>query len=172
MWRGKPIFIRHRTKDEISSATNVTVDELIHKETDDSRVKNPKWLVVVGVCSHLGCVPLGQKIGDSKGEFGGWFCPCHGSHYDTSGRIRKGPAPLNLEVPPYNFVSDDIIKNRIVSMSIEMDKNKDNNDNKGLTSWIDKRLPVFTFINQNLRDYPTPKTSTISGILVHWLELL
>ena len=67
-------------------------------------------LVVVGVCSHLGCVPLGQKIGDSKGEYGGWFCPCHGSHYDTSGRIRKGPAPLNLEIPPYEFVSDDIIR--------------------------------------------------------------
>ena len=110
MWRGKPIFIRHRSKDEIDSATNVSVDQLSHKETDESRVENPKWLVVVGVCTHLGCVPLGQKIGDSKGEFGGWFCPCHGSHYDTSGRIRKGPAPLNLEIPPYKFVSDDIIK--------------------------------------------------------------
>ena len=97
MWRGKPIFIRHRSKDEIDSATNVSVDQLSHKETDESRVENPKWLVVVGVCTHLGCVPLGQKIGDSKGEFGGWFCPCHGSHYDTSGRIRKGPAPLNLD---------------------------------------------------------------------------
>ena len=73
-------------------------------------MENPKWLVVVGVCTHLGCVPLGQKIGDSKGEYGGWFCPCHGSHYDTSGRIRKGPAPLNLEIPPYKFVSEDIIK--------------------------------------------------------------
>ena len=110
MWRGKPIFIRHRSESEISSAGNVSVDELPHKESDESRVKNPKWLVVVGVCSHLGCVPLGQKIGDSKGEYGGWFCPCHGSHYDTSGRIRKGPAPLNLEIPPYEFVSDDIIR--------------------------------------------------------------
>ena len=110
MWRGKPIFIRHRTNDEITMAGDVSVDDLIHKETDKSRVKNPKWLVVVGVCSHLGCVPLGQKIGDSKGEYGGWFCPCHGSHYDTSGRIRKGPAPLNLEIPPYVFVTDDIIK--------------------------------------------------------------
>ncbi len=110
MWRGKPIFIRHRTKDEIDSAKNVADNELIHKASDDSRVENPKWLVVVGVCTHLGCVPLGQKIGDNKGEFGGWFCPCHGSHYDTSGRIRKGPAPLNLEIPPYKFVSDDIIK--------------------------------------------------------------
>ena len=110
MWRGKPIFIRHRSESEISSADNVSVDDLPHKETDESRVKNPKWLVVVGVCSHLGCVPLGQKVGDSKGEYGGWFCPCHGSHYDTSGRIRKGPAPLNLEIPPYEFVSDDIIR--------------------------------------------------------------
>jgi ubiquinol-cytochrome c reductase iron-sulfur subunit len=108
--RGKPIFIRHRTKDEIDSAQNVTENELIHKASDDSRVENPKWLAVVGVCTHLGRPPLGQKIGDNKGEFGGWFCPCHGSHYDTSGRIRKGPAPLNLEIPPYKFVSDDIIK--------------------------------------------------------------
>ena len=110
MWRGKPIFIRHRTTSEIQDATGADVDGLIHKASDESRVKNPKWLVVIGVCTHLGCVPLGQKIGDSKGDFNGWFCPCHGSHYDTSGRIRKGPAPLNLEIPPYEFVSDDIIK--------------------------------------------------------------
>ena len=110
MWRGKPIFIRHRSDSEISSASNVSVDDLPHKESDESRVKNPKWLVVVGVCSHLGCVPLGQKIGDSKGEYGGWFCPCHGSHYDTSGRIRKGPAPTNMEVPKYEFVNANTIK--------------------------------------------------------------
>ncbi len=110
MWRGKPIFIRHRTSSEISEASNISVNDLKHMASDESRVQNPKWLVVIGVCTHLGCVPLGQKIGDNKGEFGGWFCPCHGSHYDTSGRIRKGPAPLNLEVPPYDFVSDDIIK--------------------------------------------------------------
>ena len=109
MWRGKPIFIRYRTSEEIRTANNTPVDDLKHMASDESRVKNPKWLVVVGVCTH-GCVPLGQKVGDNKGEFGGWFCPCHGSHYDTSGRIRKGPAPLNLEVPPYDFVSDDIIK--------------------------------------------------------------
>merc|ERR1711991_1260479 len=106
MWRGKPIFIRHRSKEEIDSASNVSVEQLTHKETDESRVENPKWLVVVGVCTHLGCVPLGQKIGDNKGEFGGWLCPCHGSHYDTSGRIRKGPAPLNLEIPPYVFLDE------------------------------------------------------------------
>ena len=110
MWRGKPIFIRHRTSEEIRTAIDASVNELKHMASDESRVKNPKWLVVVGVCTHLGCVPLGQKVGDNKGEFGGWFCPCHGSHYDTSGRIRKGPAPLNLEVPPYDFVSDEIIK--------------------------------------------------------------
>ena len=110
MWRGKPIFIRHRTAEEIRTASNTSVNDLKHMASDESRVKNPKWLVVVGVCTHLGCVPLGQKVGDNKGEFGGWFCPCHGSHYDTSGRIRKGPAPLNLEVPPYDFISDDIIK--------------------------------------------------------------
>ena len=110
MWRGKPIFIRHRSESEINSANNISVDDLPHKESDESRVQNPKWLVVVGVCSHLGCVPLGQKIGDSKGEFGGWFCPCHGSHYDTSGRIRKGPAPLNMEVPKYEFVNANTIK--------------------------------------------------------------
>ena len=110
MFRGKPIFIRHRTSEEIRTANDASVGELKHMASDESRVKNPKWLVVVGVCTHLGCVPLGQKVGDNKGEFGGWFCPCHGSHYDTSGRIRKGPAPLNLEVPPYDFVSDEIIK--------------------------------------------------------------
>ena len=110
MWRGKPIFIRHRTSEEIRTANDASVNELKHMASDESRVKNPKWLVVVGVCTHLGCVPLGQKVGDNKGEFGGWFCPCHGSHYDTSGRIRKGPAPLNLEVPPYDFVSDEFIK--------------------------------------------------------------
>ncbi len=110
MWRGKPIFIRHRTDSEIQDASGTDVDGLIHKASDESRVKKPQWLVVIGVCTHLGCVPLGQKIGDSKGDFNGWFCPCHGSHYDTSGRIRKGPAPLNLEVPPYEFVSDDIIR--------------------------------------------------------------
>ena len=109
-WRGKPVFIRHRTKEEIASAKDQLLDGLRDPQTDDERVKNEKYIVLVGVCTHLGCVPLGQKSGDVKGEYGGWFCPCHGSHYDTSGRIRKGPAPLNLEIPPYEFVSDDIIK--------------------------------------------------------------
>ena len=110
MWRGKPVFIRHRTVDEINEARTVRIDDLKHKVQDENRVKKEEWLVVVGVCTHLGCVPLGQKIGDQKGEFGGWFCPCHGSHYDTSGRVRKGPAPTNLDVPPYEFRREEIIK--------------------------------------------------------------
>ena len=105
-WRGKPVFVRHRTADEIKAAADVAPADLKDPQADDKRVKKPEWLVLVGVCTHLGCVPLGQKASDQKGDFGGWFCPCHGSHYDTSGRIRKGPAPANLEVPPYEFMSD------------------------------------------------------------------
>lgn len=109
-WRGKPVFIRHRTADEISRADSVTLDELRDPQTDAERAEKPEYLVLLGVCTHLGCVPLGQKVGEVKGEYDGWFCPCHGSHYDTSGRIRKGPAPLNLEIPPYSFVSDQVVK--------------------------------------------------------------
>ena len=109
-WRGKPVFIRHRTADEIDRADKVGLDELRDPQSDADRALNPEYLVVLGVCTHLGCVPLGQKVGEVKGEYDGWFCPCHGSHYDTSGRIRKGPAPTNLEIPPYSFVSDQVIK--------------------------------------------------------------
>lgn len=111
-WRGKPIFIRRRTPDEIAEAREVAAVELPDPQADTDRVIEGKdeWLILVGVCTHLGCIPLGQKPGDVKGEFGGWFCPCHGSHYDTSGRIRKGPAPNNLPVPPYVFTSDTNIK--------------------------------------------------------------
>ena len=105
-WRGKPVFIRKRTKDEIDAAKRVNIAELKDPEEDVDRVKKDEWLVLVGVCTHLGCVPLGQKLTDSKGEYNGWYCPCHGSHYDTSGRIRKGPAPENLAVPPYSFLND------------------------------------------------------------------
>ncbi|KAF5872629.1 putative cytochrome b-c1 complex subunit rieske protein [Botrytis fragariae] len=100
-WRGKPVFIRHRTADEIKEAENVKVETLRDPQSDADRVKKPEWLVMVGVCTHLGCVPIGEA-----GDFGGWFCPCHGSHYDISGRIRKGPAPLNLEVPEYDFAEE------------------------------------------------------------------
>lgn len=109
-WRGKPVFIRHRTAGEIDAANKVDVKELRDPQTDAQRVKKPEWLIMVGVCTHLGCIPLGQKPSDPKGEFGGWFCPCHGSQYDSSGRIRKGPAPLNLALPPYAFKTDTSIK--------------------------------------------------------------
>ena len=110
VWRGKPVFIDHRAEKEIQAAEAVPLSELVDPQPDNERVKKPEWLVVVGVCTHLGCIPLGQKSGDPRGEYGGWFCPCHGSHYDTSGRIRKGPAPLNLAVPPYEFTDETIIK--------------------------------------------------------------
>jgi len=90
---------------EISEAKSVKMEDLIHPEKDEDRAKDPEWLVMIGVCTHLGCVPL-----NDKGDYDGWFCPCHGSHYDTSGRIRKGPAPLNMEVPKYEFVNANTIK--------------------------------------------------------------
>jgi ubiquinol-cytochrome c reductase iron-sulfur subunit len=110
MWRGKPVFIRHRTEAEIAEALAVPMADLRDKQDDKDRAQKPQWLVMVGVCTHLGCVPLGQKETESKGDYGGWFCPCHGSHYDTSGRIRKGPAPTNLAVPEYEFLSDTTIR--------------------------------------------------------------
>ncbi|WP_029007556.1 ubiquinol-cytochrome c reductase iron-sulfur subunit [Azospirillum halopraeferens] len=109
-WRGKPVFIRYRTEREIAEATQVNIRELPDPQADDARVQRAQWLVVIGVCTHLGCVPLGQKPTDPRGDFDGWFCPCHGSHYDTSGRIRRGPAPANLVVPEYAFISDTAVK--------------------------------------------------------------
>ncbi len=114
LWRGKPVFIRNRTAAEIESARKVELDKLPGgaDAADENRVKkgHENWLVLVGICTHLGCIPKGQSMGDAKGDFGGWFCPCHGSHYDTSGRIRLGPAPRNLDVPPYEFVTDTKIR--------------------------------------------------------------
>ncbi|KAI8049601.1 Rieske [2Fe-2S] iron-sulfur domain-containing protein [Syncephalis plumigaleata] len=95
-WRGKPVFIRHRTPADIEEANSVSMQELRDPQPDSARVQQPEWLVMLGICTHLGCVPIGDA-----GDYGGWFCPCHGSHYDISGRIRKGPAPLNLEIPQY-----------------------------------------------------------------------
>jgi ubiquinol-cytochrome c reductase iron-sulfur subunit len=108
-WRGKPVFVRHRTAEEIEQARSVDLEILPDPQPDAERVLKPEWLVVVGVCTHLGCIPLGQRAAESRGGFGGWFCPCHGSHYDTSGRIRRGPAPKNLDVPPYAFLNNETI---------------------------------------------------------------
>lgn len=107
MWRGKPIFIKHRTPEEIEAAKKVELSELKDPQADSDRVKTGKeqWLITIGICTHLGCIPIG-----GQGEYKGWFCPCHGSQYDTSARIRKGPAPRNLEVPPYEFINDTKIK--------------------------------------------------------------
>lgn len=110
LWRGKPVFIRHRTAAEIEEAVKADGEDMRDPQKDADRVKKAEWLVLLGICTHLGCVPNGQKSGDVKGEYNGWFCPCHGSHYDTSGRIRKGPAPRNLEVPEYSFVTDTKVK--------------------------------------------------------------
>lgn len=123
-WRGKPVFIRNRTAEEVKAATAVKLSDLKDPvarndalpvgapATDLNRTKKDKenWLVLVGICTHLGCIPKGQSMGDAKGDYGGWFCPCHGSHYDTAGRIRLGPAPQNLLVPTYEFTTDTMIK--------------------------------------------------------------
>jgi ubiquinol-cytochrome c reductase iron-sulfur subunit len=101
-WQKKPVFIRRRTPEEIKEAQDVPMDELKDPQPDSARVQRPEWLIVIAICTHLGCIP--SK--DMKGEFGGWLCPCHGSQYDTSGRIRKGPAPANLAVPAYKFLTD------------------------------------------------------------------
>ncbi|XP_036922296.1 cytochrome b-c1 complex subunit Rieske, mitochondrial [Sturnira hondurensis] len=103
-WRGKPLFVRHRTKKEVEQEAAVDVSQLRDPQHDLERVKKPEWVILIGVCTHLGCVPIANA-----GDFGGYYCPCHGSHYDASGRIRKGPAPLNLEVPSYEFTSDDLV---------------------------------------------------------------
>ena len=112
MWRGKPIFVRHRTEQEIKEAEAVKLTQLSDPQADSARVKpdHSQWIVLVGICTHLGCIPVGNKPMDNRGEFGGWFCPCHGSQYDTSGRVRHGPAPLNLALPPYAFMTDTKIK--------------------------------------------------------------
>lgn len=101
-WRGKPVFVRRRTEEEITKAVKGNTEALKDPQDDGDRVKNPEWLIVLGICTHLGCVPI-----NGAGDFGGYFCPCHGSHYDTSGRIRKGPAPANLDIPPYDLDLDE-----------------------------------------------------------------
>jgi ubiquinol-cytochrome c reductase iron-sulfur subunit len=124
LWRGKPVFIRHRTPEEIASAKAVDLGELRDDSArndalpesasaaDENRTikGHEEWIVMVGICTHLGCIPKGQALGDKRGDYGGWLCPCHGSHYDTAGRIRRGPAPRNLEVPVYSFLTDTKLK--------------------------------------------------------------
>jgi ubiquinol-cytochrome c reductase iron-sulfur subunit len=112
VWRGKPIFVRHRTAKEIKEAQDTPLNELIQPVPDSERVKpgHEQWIIVIGICTHLGCIPLGNKPTDPRGEWGGWFCPCHGSQYDTAGRVRHGPAPANLYLPQYAFESDTKIK--------------------------------------------------------------
>jgi ubiquinol-cytochrome c reductase iron-sulfur subunit len=109
-WRGRPVFVAHRTKKEIDEAEATPLSVLIDPATDASRVQRTPWLIVIGICTHLGCVPRGQRPTDPRGPYGGWLCPCHGSEYDTAGRVRRGPAPLNLFLPPYKFIKDDLIK--------------------------------------------------------------
>jgi ubiquinol-cytochrome c reductase iron-sulfur subunit len=124
LWRGKPVFVRNRTAEEVKEALAVKIADLRDSSarndalpdkapaSDLNRTKkgHENWIIVVGICTHLGCVPKGQSITDARGDYGGWFCPCHGSHYDTAGRVRKGPAPRNLEVPSYEFVTDTRVK--------------------------------------------------------------
>ncbi|WP_333839686.1 ubiquinol-cytochrome c reductase iron-sulfur subunit [Novosphingobium sp.] len=112
VFRKQPVFVRNLTPTEIGEADKVDAATLRDPQTLEERTKAGKknWLITMGVCTHLGCVPLGAGEGEVKGEFGGYFCPCHGSVYDTAARIRKGPAPKNLEVPPYEFTSDTVVK--------------------------------------------------------------
>ncbi len=122
MWQGKPVFIRHRTAEEIAEAEGTALSALKDPSArnenlaadadaeDANRRVDPNWMIVVGVCTHLGCIPLGTSSGENRGDYNGWFCPCHGSHYDIAGRIRRGPAPDNLDVPPYEFLSDTVVK--------------------------------------------------------------
>ncbi len=109
VWRGKPIFIDRRPQEAIDAARAEPLENLPDPQADEDRVQKAEWLIMIGICTHLGCIPKGQAVGDPRGEFGGWFCPCHGSHYDTAGRIRKGPAPKNLFIPPYKFTTDTAI---------------------------------------------------------------
>ena len=110
MWRGKPVLVAHRTPAEIEAARTAPKNELLDPQKDEDRVMKPEFLIVVGSCTHLGCIPQGTGATEVRGEWGGWFCPCHGSQYDTSGRVRRGPAPKNLAVPPYTFITDTTVR--------------------------------------------------------------
>ncbi len=109
-WRGKPVFIRHRTPAEIEEARDERWQDLPDPQPDEERATDPRYLIVVGVCTHLGCIPLGQTVTEPRGDYNGYFCPCHGSHYDVSARIRRGPAPTNLEVPEHTYLSETLVR--------------------------------------------------------------
>lgn len=110
-WQGRPVFIIRRSPAVIAKArADDNNPNLIDPALDSARIQRPEWLIVVGICTHLGCVPLGQRAHDPKGRYDGWFCPCHGSVYDLSGRVRRGPAPRNLIVPPYVFLDDNVVR--------------------------------------------------------------
>jgi ubiquinol-cytochrome c reductase iron-sulfur subunit len=126
-WRGKPVFVRHRTKDEIDEANAVDIKKLRDPQKDEDRVKRPEWLVMLGVCTHLGCVPIGEA-----GDFGGWYCPCHGSHYDISGRARKGPAPLNCELDAEILYRIEILTYTISLLPVEVPEYEFNDEEKKL----------------------------------------
>lgn len=110
-WRGRPVFVVYRSPEAIARArADDNSAGLIDPAPDSVRIRRAEWLIVIGICTHLGCVPLGQKTSDPRGEYGGWFCPCHGSLYDLSGRVRRGPAPRNLDVPPYEFLGESKVR--------------------------------------------------------------
>ena len=162
-WRGKPVFIRRRTPAEIEAATATPMGDLPDPQADKDRVKDGKaeWLILVGVCTHLGCIPLGQKAGDSRGDFGGWFCPCHGSHYDTSGRIRRGPGAEESGSADLQFrqrhAGARSVKARDTGNSMSSAHNGPSPFNNPVIKWIDTRLPIFSYIEKEYRTFPTPR---------------
>ena len=160
MWQGKPIFVRHRTRRRSRPREDVPLAQLIDPQADSARVKpdHAQWIVLIGICTHLGCVPLGNKATDPRGEWGGWFCPCHGSQYDTSGRVRHGPAPANLRCRPTRSTptprsrSADERKHRRWPASYTTATSSN-----PVIQWIDTRLPIFTMMQKEYAVFPTPK---------------
>ena len=166
MWQGKPIFIRHRTPQEIRRRAGRQSRRAARSADRPARVKagHDQWIVLIGICTHLGCIPLGNKPTDLRGDWGGWFCPCHGSQYDTSGRMRKGPAPLNLALPPYAFESD--TRSRSAEPHRAVPRQTSGKPSwpacikaipESGVNWIDSRLPIFTMMQKEYGVFPTPR---------------
>ena len=158
LWQGKPIFVRHRTDKEIKEAEDVPLAQLIEPQPDQARVKagHDQWIVLIGICTHLGCVPLGNKPTDPRGDWGGWFCPCHGSQYDTSGRVRHGPAPANLACRPTRSSPTPRSRSADEGNRPMAGPHKSEFSNP-LINWIDTRLPIFTMMQKEYGVFPTPK---------------